>query len=214
MTSLILQTFATSTAQVITDRLGTSWQWYIIRGAGFVAAALVILLMLSGIGQVTGFTYRFIEPLKAWAIHKAMAFALLASVAIHIIFLFFDHFISFTIPQLTIPFLSHVNNGTDFAGFALGSLAVTFGIFAAYGIIIIVASSLGWIDKHKSIWKSLHYLSYAVMVLVFLHGLYSGTDLRYGTFRAAWVALGGIVVIGIFMRLRRAGSLKQTDDTD
>lgn len=214
MTSLIIQTFATSTAQVITDRLATSWQWYIIRGSGFVAAALVILLMLSGIGQVTGLTYRFIEPLKAWAIHKAMALVLLASVAVHVIFLFFDKFIPFTIPQLTIPFLSRVNNGTSFAGFALGSLAVTFGIFAMYGIIIIVASSLGWIDTHKKIWRNLHYLSYAVMALVFLHGLYSGTDLRYGTFRAAWVALGGIVVIGIFMRLRRAGSLKQTDDSD
>ena len=212
--SLFLQSFATSTTQIIVNRFDMSWQWYIIRGAGFVAAALVILLMLSGIGQVTGITYRFIEPIKAWAIHKDMALALLASVAIHVIFIFFDHFVSFTIPQLTIPFLSHVNNGTGFAGFALGSLAVTFGIFATYGIIIIIASSLGWIDKHKSIWRNLHYFSYVVIVLVFLHGLYSGTDLRYGTFRAAWVAMGGIVVIGIFMRLRRVSSLKQTDETD
>ena len=212
--SLLFQNFANSTTQLVVNRLDMSWQWYVIRGAGFVAAALVILLMLSGIGQVTGITYRFIEPIKAWAIHKAMALALLASVTIHVIFLFFDHFVSFTIPQLTIPFLSHVNNGTEFVGFALGSLAVTFGILATYGIIIIVASSLGWIDSHKNIWRNLHYISYAVMLLVFLHGLYSGTDLRYGTFRAAWVALGGIVVIGIFMRLRRVGSLKKTDDTD
>jgi len=210
----IFNILATSTTQVISSRLASSWQWYIIRGAGLVAAALVILLMLSGIGQVTGLSYRFVEPIKAWAIHKAMALALLVSVAIHVIFLLFDHFVPFSVIQVLVPFKSHVNNGTVFMNLAMGSLAVTFGILAMYGIIIIVASSLGWIDSRKSAWRNLHYLSYLVMALLFFHGLYSGTDLKYGTFRAAWVAAGFLIVIGIFMRLRRAGSLKQTDDSD
>lgn len=214
MISPAFYTFALSTANIVTQRVAVSWQWYVIRAAGFVAAGLLILLMLSGIGQVTGLTYRFMEPMKAWALHKAMALALVVSVIIHVGFLLLDHFVPFTLAQITIPFLSHVNNGTTFLSMALGGLAVSFGIFAMYGIFIVVASSLGWINSRKHTWRKLHYISYAVMLLVFVHALYSGTDLKYGTFRAGWVLLGSIVVLGIITRLRRAGSLDEPDDSD
>lgn len=214
MISPALYTFALSTANVVTQRVAVSWEWYVIRAAGFVAAGLLILLMLSGIGQVTGLTYRFIEPMKAWALHKAMALALVFSVIIHVGFLLLDHFVPFTLAQITIPFLSHVNNGTSLIGLALGGLAVSFGIFAMYGIFIVVASSLGWINSRKHTWRKLHYISYAVMLLVFVHALYSGTDLKYGTFRAGWILLGSIVVLGVIARLRRAGSMDEPDDSD
>ncbi len=199
---------ATSNVQLVTHRLSTSWEWYIVRAAGFVAAFLIIMLMLSGIGQVTGITYRFIEPVKAWMVHKAMAIALLIAIALHITFIFFDHFVSFNIPQLLIPFLSHYNNGTQLWGLALGGLATAFGVLAMYGVIVIVLSSLGWIDTHKKAWRWLHNISYVVMLLVFLHVIYSGTDVKYGTFRLAWITLGLIVIVGILSRLRRVGTLK------
>ena len=214
MTAVLVSQLATSSLNIATHRVGTSWEWYIIRAAGFTAAALVILLMLSGIGQVTGLTYRFLEPVKAWTLHKAMAIALCFSIFIHVSFLLLDHFVSFNIWQLLIPFRSHYNNGTTFAGMALGSLAISFGILAMYGVVIIVLSSLGWIDTHKKAWRWLHYLSYAVFVLMFLHGVYAGTDLRYGSFRLGWIILGLIIIIGIASRLRRAGSLSETDSSD
>ncbi|HVV66924.1 MAG TPA: ferric reductase-like transmembrane domain-containing protein [Candidatus Saccharimonadales bacterium] len=200
--------FASSTVQIATQRVETSWEWYVIRAAGFVAAGLLLLLMISGIGQVTGLTYRLIEPVKAWMIHKAMALALCAAIFIHVFFLVVDHFIIFSIPQVAVPFLSHYNNGTTFMGLALGNLAVTFGILAMYGIVIIVLSSLGWIDTHKKIWRWLHYTGYAVILLVFLHGIFIGSDLKYGTFRLLWVLAGLILVLAIISRLRYAGSLK------
>jgi len=88
---------ASSTVQLATHRVTASWEWYIVRASGFVAAGLLLLLMISGIGHVTGFTYRYIEPLKAWAFHKAMAIALLISIALHIIFIVLDKFVNFNI---------------------------------------------------------------------------------------------------------------------
>ncbi len=205
---------ADSTTRIITQRVVSSWAWYIIRAAGFVSAALLIGLMLSGIGQVTGLTYRFLEPVKAWALHKAMAFALVAALILHIGFLLLDHYVPFNVFQVTIPFLSHVNNGSSLLGMALGGLAVSFGIFAMYGVVLLVASSLSLIDSHKHTWRWLHYSSYAVVVLVFLHALYSGSDLKYGTFRAGFIFLFGIVLLGILSRIRRSGSLKDHDDSD
>ena len=128
--------------------------------------------------------------------------------------LLFDHFVSFSLAQLFIPFLSHTNNATTFVGIALGGLAVTFGILAMYGVVTIVLSSLGWIDTRQKTWRWLHYLSYAVIVLVFLHGLYVGTDLRYGVFRAVWIILGLIIVLAILSRLRRVGSLRKPPETE
>lgn len=192
---------AASSAQIAGQRLAVSWPWYVIRAAGFVAAGLLILLMLSGIGQVTGLTYRFIEPVKAWAVHKALAFALVGSLAVHIGFLLIDRFVPFSLTQLLVPFASHYSNHT-----ILPSLAVGFGVLAMYGIVIIVLSSLGWIHRQPRRWHALHYLSYLVALLVFLHALGTGSDLKYGLFRAGWLALGLIVGIGILSRLWRAGT--------
>lgn len=201
--------FANSTSQIVTQRVATSWEWYIIRASGFVGAGLLILLMISGIGHVTGFTYRFVAPVKAWAVHKAMGIALLISVAIHVIFVLFDHFVKFSVPQVLIPFLSHYNNGTSFAGLALGTLGITFGILAMYGIVVVVFSSLGWIESKPNTWRSLHYVSYFVVASVFLHGLFVGSDLKYGAFRDAWVAAGLLLLVMILSRLLRVGTLKK-----
>ena len=43
-----------SVVSIASHRVVTSWPWYIVRGAGFVAAGLIVLLMLSGIGQGLG----------------------------------------------------------------------------------------------------------------------------------------------------------------
>jgi sulfoxide reductase heme-binding subunit YedZ len=207
---LLLATSAAGpTLQLASNRVSTSWTWYIVRAAGFAAAGLLILLMLSGIGQVTGLTYRFIEPIKAWALHKAMALALCVAIALHVIFIFVDHYLPFSLTQLLIPFGSSYTNKVALFSVHLGSLAVTAGIIAMYGVAIIVLSSLGWIDTKKKAWRWLHYLSYLVMLLVFVHALSTGTDLKYGTFRTTFTLMGLAVLFGVVSRLWRAGTLRK-----
>lgn len=202
----------TAAALTIAQRASASWPWYIIRGAGFVAAGLIVLLVLSGIGQVTGIVYKYIEPVKMWAIHKALALALCASIAFHVGFLLIDHFVQFSVPQILIPFASRYNNGTTLLNLPLGALAVGLGVLSMYGVAIIVASSLGWIDSKKRTWRTLHYLSYVVAIFIFFHALYAGSDLKYGTFRMLWILLGAIVGAGLLARLWRAGTTKKDEE--
>ena len=209
MNPVMVSGFASSSTQIALHRIGASWQWYVIRGAGFAAAALLIVLMIFGIGQVTGLTYRFFEPVKAWMIHKALAIALCVAILIHVSFLLLDHFVSFNLVQILVPFVSHYDNGTKLLGLRLAGLAVTLGILAAYGVVIIVLSSLGWIDSKKKTWRWLHYLSYFVMLAVFLHALYLGSDLKYGTFRSVWIFLIFVVALAVVSRLLRAGTLRR-----
>lgn len=205
---LVNNLFAAGAIGVAANRVATTWPWYVTRAAGFVAAGLLVLLILSGIGQVTGLLYKWIEPITAWAIHKALALALCASILVHVGFLLIDHYLPFSITQILVPFASHYNNGTKMLGLSIGIAAVAFGVLAMYGVAILVASSLGWIDTKARVWRKLHYLSYAVAILVFLHALFTGSDLKYGAFRAFWLLLGFIIFVGIVLRLWRAGTTK------
>lgn len=195
---------------LIFQHVAGSLVWYGIRASGIVSAVLLTFIVLLGIGQVTGWTYRFVEPIKAWAIHRAMALALVAGIATHICLVLFDLRFPFTLPQVLIPFLSTYNNGTTLLGLPLGIFAITFGILAMYGITLIVLTSLGWIENKKGPWQKVHYLSYPVALFVVLHVLYTGTDTRNGWFRLLWIIILILILVGIFFRLRRRGNLEKT----
>ncbi len=196
-----------SVTKQLQSRAKSSWPWYITRAAGFVAAVSLVLLMLSGIGFITGATFRFLEPLTAWATHKAIAYVFGISVVIHVVTLLFDTYVPFTIAQVLIPFLSPYHQIT-IAGYQLGSLYVALGVFALYFVLAIIVSSILWIDKKPHTWKLLHFLSYLTMIFVFFHALYLGTDLTHGIFRILWVVFGVAVAVGIVFRMRRRVSAK------
>jgi sulfoxide reductase heme-binding subunit YedZ len=185
-----------------------TWPWYLTRASGLTAAALLILLMFSGIGQVTGLWYRFAEPVTAWAIHKALGYALAVAIAIHGGTLLIDHFLPFSLIQVFVPFASTYSNKVPLFGLALGVLGVAVGILAMYGIAVIIVSSLVWVESKKRTWKLLHYVSYGVIILVFLHGLLVGTDLKHGAFRLLWLSAAGLVALAILIRLWRVGTLR------
>lgn len=203
-TNIVVQTVPGPTVtQKVATQFKSSWPWYLVRGSGFVAAISLFILILSGIGQVTGYTYKFLEPLTAWASHRALGIVFGLSVTMHILGLLFDHFLPFTIGQVLVPWLSHYRPVTLW-GHHFGSLWVALGIFAFYLTVIVVISSLLWIDKKPHTWKWLHILSYVLISLVFIHALYIGTDTAYGLVRLVWIAGGIGIVAAILHRLWRA----------
>lgn len=199
-------TLAQTSGQVATSALKDSWAWYLIRASGLVALGLLVYLMLSGIGHVTGWTYRFIEPVKAWALHKAAGIALLAAVLIHMFLLLIDKYVTFTIPDLFVPFLRDYSNKVPLLGVNMSRVAVALGVLAMYGSFAVVISSIdtvGWIRSHKKLWKTLHVVSYVVMLLVVLHALSAGTDFSESFWRAALTVFGFILALAGIVRLSR-----------
>jgi hypothetical protein len=192
-----------SIGEKLAQRTKASWPWYVTRASGLVAAVSLVLLMVSGIGQVTGYTFRFLEPLTAWATHRALGITFAIAVFLHIFALLFDHFAPFTIWQVLIPWLSNYKPATIF-GLHVGTLYVALGVLAFYGVIIVVLSSYIWLEKKPALWKLLHLLSYIIMLFVFIHSLYLGTDLVHGVFRWIWIISGYIVIAVVVHRLYRA----------
>ena len=188
------------------NRAKTAWPWYITRASGIVAAILLVILILSGIGLITGYSFKFLEPLNASATDRAMGLAFFVAVLVHGFSLLFDSYIRFNLIQVLFPFASNYRV-TTILHHKVGSLYVALGIIAFYLILAIVLSSLYWIDKKPHRWKSLHFLAYLVMVFVFIHALYIGTDFARGIFRTLWILFGIIVAISIFYRLSRAKSI-------
>jgi len=197
------------TTSALTHRLAASWPWYISRASGLVAVALLVLLALSGIGQFTGITYRIMEPLASWSLHRALAIAFGVSIIIHGGSLLFDTYQPFNVFQLFIPFLSKYQPVT-IAGVHLGSLYVAFGIIASYFGAILIFTSLYWINTKQKIWHYLHYLSYPLVVLALIHGLYVGTDLRHGTLRSLWWLSCGLLIVAGVLRLIRVGTIHKS----
>ena len=88
---------------------------------------------------------------------------------------------------------------------------MAFGIISMYLVFLIVLTSLGWIDTKKKLWKWVHYSSYIAAIMVFIHALGTGTDLKYGIFRIFMIFLLAVLVVATVMRLYRTGSIKEKD---
>lgn len=200
---LILYFIQTVPMQQIINRLATTWPWYLVRASGIVAAISLVILMLSGIGSVTGHTFRFLEPLTAWASHKALGVVFGISVLIHMSGLLFDSFVHFSLLDIFVPWLSNYKPVT-ILGMQFGSLFVALGVLAFYSTTLVVITSLLWIEKRPLLWKLSHLMSYLVMIFVFVHALYLGTDLAGGLLHWVWLALGVGVGVAVVARLWRA----------
>ena len=157
-------------------------------------------------GLITGYSFKFLEPLNAWATHRALGLTFFVAVLIHGTSLLFDSYVPFNIIQVLVPFISNYRPAS-ILHHNVGSLYVALGVIAFYLILAIVLSSIYWIDKKPHKWKSMHFLAYLVIIFVFIHALYIGTDFAHGIFRTLWIVFGVIVAITIFYRLSRARSI-------
>lgn len=204
---LIVQTIPGPTvASQLTQRTVSSWSWYLTRASGLVAAAALVFLLLSGIGQITGHTFKFLEPLTAWASHRAVGLTFGVAVLVHMFVLLFDHFVPFSLLTIFVPWLSNYKVVT-LGGLHLGSLYVALGIIAFYASLVVVLTSIFWIDKKPFFWKITHLLSYLIFIAVFVHALYLGTDLAGGWMRWVWIGAAVACTLAILLRLRRADTI-------
>jgi predicted ferric reductase len=204
-TSSVVYQLPVTVGSTATNKFKNSWSWYISRASGLIAAVLLALLMASGVGLLTGLTYRILEPLPAWAAHRAIGLSFGITVLVHIFSLLFDKYIGFDMFDLLVPF-KNAYKPTVIAGHQVG-LNMALGIIAFYLILAIVVTSLLWVHSKPRPWHIVHYLSYIALGLVFVHGLFMGTDLKKGAARVLWVALTIALLFFMLPRLRRAWTI-------
>lgn len=140
--------------------------WYISRASAFVAFGLLWMSMLAGLG-ITSKVARFWPGMpSSFEIHRFTALLGIGFGLIHALVLLGDAYMNYTLGQLLVPFMGS-NYRPEWVGF--GQLA--------FYILLVVAFSFyvrGRLGVHA--WRLIHMLSFALFLMVLIHGVQSGTD--------------------------------------
>ncbi len=153
--------------------------WYLARASGIVAFWLLALSSALGVGMTSRLWDRIAGRRWPFEVHRFSSILALAFVGLHIAALIPDSWTDFTPADLLVPGLSTYR-----------PLAVAMGVVAMYGAVVTIASF--YVRKligYKT-WRTLHYGTFAVFVLVLLHGIYAGTDSTDGWMRWSYLTVG------------------------
>jgi len=168
-----------------------NWNWYLVRGSGLAAYGLLALATIWGVWISTpdrgGSTQRLIR------IHESLTIPAVVATAVHMTSLLFDSFVHYSVADLFIPLLS-----------TWRPVAVTWGIVAMYGLVVITASFYlkGWIGQRN--WRLLHYSTYLFYLVATVHGIQAGADRRTLAALLLYAGTAAVVVYLTTMRVLEA----------
>jgi len=177
--------------------LGISGQtpWHISRSAGVVAYLFLTASTVWGLLLSTRIVKETISPALSLTMHNSLSWLAVAFTGLHGFALLFDDYFSFSVADLTIPFVGPYRPGW-----------VGMGMVAFY-IMLLVALSFG-VRKRigQRVWRALHYLTFGVFVLATTHGISAGTDsIRLGM-QLVYLGCGSAVLFLTNYRLLTARS--------
>jgi predicted ferric reductase len=165
--------------------------WYISRASAFVAFILLWVSMLAGLG-ITSYLSRIWPGMTpSFELHRYTALLGIGFGLVHALVLLGDQYINYTLPELVVPFLGS-NYRPEWVGF--GQLS--------FYMLLVVAFSFYVRDRLGVLaWRLIHMLSFALFLMVLVHGVQSGTD-SGSLFGAAiyWVC-GLSVLLGSIYRV-------------
>lgn len=167
----------------------SSVPWYVARTAGIVSYILMFLIVILGMGMTTGYIYSYINPVKAWLIHKYLSLALGLMLITHIISLWLDKFINLSLKEVFIPFYSSYQ-----------TIYLSLGIIDFYILLVIIFTSLWFRLKYKRTWRSIHYFVYALFIFSLIHGIFIGTDTKTILMKSIYIITGSIFFLLLVYR--------------
>ena len=163
--------------------------WYVARAGGLVAwvlAGLSITLGLLLSGRLA------VRPRPAWQqdLHRYLGALAVGLLGLHLLGLVLDPVVEFGPASLALPMASAWRPG-----------AVTWGVGAAYALLLVELSSLAMRRIPRRLWRGIHVLSFVVWIAGSVHAVTAGTD---GT-AVRIIAAGGSAVIVNLTLLRVVG---------
>ncbi len=153
--------------------------WFLSRGSAFAAFLLLWLSMALGMIITNRLAKLWPGGPVAFNLHEYTSLLGLGFGLFHAMILMGDQYIHYNLFQVLIPFASE-----NYRPLWVGLGQVAFYCWVIVNISFYVRKKIG--NTH---WRSIHYASFMVFLLVLLHGITSGTDTN-----AAWV--GGIYWTG------------------
>lgn len=139
--------------------------WYFSRSAGTVAYLLLAGSTIWGLLLSSKIVKEAVPAALAMAMHNILSWLAVAFTGMHALALLFDNYFTYTLADLTIPFI-----GPYLPGW------VGLGIISLYLMLLTTISFYVRKQIGQKRWRKLHYLTFAVYIMATLHGAMAGTD--------------------------------------
>jgi sulfoxide reductase heme-binding subunit YedZ len=171
--------------------------WYLNRASGIVALVLMTAVLVLGVvvrrqGRVPGLP-RFVLI----GLHRNVSLLSALFLGVHVVTAVGDSYVDIGPAAAVVPFASTWRP----AEVALGALAVDL-------LVLVVVTSLLRSRLPVRLWRYVHWTSYLLWPLAFLHAVSAGSDVRSGWALVVTLAcagiVGGTVAVGVLVRPRRA----------
>jgi sulfoxide reductase heme-binding subunit YedZ len=143
--------------------------WYLNRATGIVSLVLMTLTVLLGVAVQRQVRLPGLPRFGVVALHRNVSLISALLLATHITTAVVDSYVSIGPLAALVPFVA----GWRPAAVGLGTLAIDL-------LLLIVLTSLVRGRIPVRLWRGIHWTSYLLWPLAFLHGLTAGTDARSG----------------------------------
>jgi predicted ferric reductase len=148
--------------------------WYLTRSSGIIAWLMLTATVIWGILLSTKAFPNQRRPVWLLALHRWLAGLMLSFLAIHLIALVADSYVSFGFVDLTVPYASDWKPGP-----------VALGVIAMWLLVAVQATSLAMRRLPRRFWRIVHLSSYVAFWLTSMHAAFAGTD------TTSWLYRGG-----------------------
>ncbi|MFV0526266.1 MAG: ferric reductase-like transmembrane domain-containing protein [Acidimicrobiales bacterium] len=170
----------------------TQLWWFVARASGLVAWALLTGTVLAGI-LIPGRLLARQRPAWFLDLHRWLGGLTLGFVALHLVALVADTYVTFTPWSLLVPFAS-----------SWKPLPVALGVIAFWLLAVVEGTSLAMKQLPRRWWRRVHLFSYVAFFLTSLHGTFAGTDATNPAYQTmSLVSLVAVVFSTVFRLLTR-----------
>jgi DMSO/TMAO reductase YedYZ heme-binding membrane subunit len=172
--------------------------WYAARAGGIVSWALLAASVGWGLGLASHLFKGRGRPARMQDIHGYLGTLACVFVAVHVVGILADGWISFGLADVFVPFAADWH-----------PLATAAGVVAFWLLVAVQLTSLARNRLPHQLWRRVHWASYALFGLATLHGLSTGSDTAGAvTAIAAFVvaALSGATAVRVMVRRDEAAA--------
>lgn len=139
--------------------------WYFTRSAGTVAYLLLASSTIWGLLLSTKLLKDHIPGALSLAMHNILSWLAVVLTSLHALALLWDSYYSYSLADLTVPFIGPYKPGW-----------VGLGIIGFYLMFLTTLSFNFRKQIGQKRWRQLHYLTFGVYLLATVHGVTAGTD--------------------------------------
>jgi sulfoxide reductase heme-binding subunit YedZ len=173
-------------------------EWYTDRAGGLVAFGLLTLAVLAGLTLSGRAKLRYWPRFAVEDVHRFLGLLTGAFVALHVLALFVDGYMPFSLTQLVVP-----------GAAAYRPFATALGIVAAELLLALAVTNRCRRRLSYRFWRRAHYLNFAVWSFALVHGLLAGSDTGSEWATAFYVgaagAVGGLLAWRLLVPRQAAG---------